>query len=125
MPISSFEFEQMKARVSRGLSDGLAMEADDGQESELHQKIISECQTRRWYFIRSKMHKKSTINPGAADFTIFGQKFGAPFVYSVECKAKGKKQSQEQVIAMHSLKSTGHHYAVVYSFAEFLKEISQ
>jgi hypothetical protein len=107
-------------------------EAYDGPEADLHDKIIAECQRRRWYCQTTRMDKKSTATKGACDFVIAASKdvnwdshggFADPPVFFIEAKRKGGKLSPEQTVTKHVLTALGHRYACVFSYAEFLSVI--
>lgn len=96
-------------------------DAFTGPESDLHDKIIAECRRRRWYFVRSRMDKRSTNQAGTPDFIIAADaKFDQVWTYWIEVKRKGSKLTPEQTATKHVLLSLGHRYATIFSFEQFL-----
>ena len=90
------------------------------KEGDLHDKIIEHCnrQFPRWKYIHSRMDKRSTIAVGAQDFTIF---MPDGKILCIECKAKGGKLDDDQLIWRKEMEMLGHTVNVVWSFDEFLK----
>jgi len=88
-------------------------------ESHLHESIVAYCNSNwpRWKYIRARMDRESTIAVGAQDFTIF---MPGGRVLCVECKAKGKKRSMEQLNWAKEMEMLGHQVHLIYSFDEFL-----
>ena len=96
----------------------------EAKEGSIHEKIIKFCgqQWPRWKHIHSRMDLKSTIEVGAQDFTIFIPNGG---VLCVECKAKGKKLDNDQLVWKHEMSKLGHIVHVVQSFDEFMIIVKQ
>lgn len=88
-------------------------------ESKLHESIIDYCNSQwpRWKFIRARMDKRSTIQTGAQDFTIF---MPASRMICVECKRRDGKLSTDQHAWALEMQKLGHPVHVVRSFDEFL-----
>lgn len=93
-----------------------------GLESELHKAIEAELKRRRWYYVHSRMDKRTTTQLGVTDFIVAipapaGTK---PKTLWCEAKRKGGKLTKEQNITRHILLAAGHWHETVYSFEEFL-----
>jgi hypothetical protein len=91
-------------------------------EGKLHGEIILYCNAQypRWKVIHSRMDQRSTIAAGAQDFTIF---VPAGRTICVECKAKGKKRTPEQLAWAKEMAMLGHDVHCIYSMAEFLEVV--
>jgi len=91
-------------------------------EGDLHAQIIEELKRRRIYFVRSRMDKRTTQQPGVPDFicALPGGK-----TLWCEVKRRGNKLSTTQNITRHCLLALGHQHATVYNFSEFLTAIEQ
>jgi hypothetical protein len=90
------------------------------REMDLHEKIIKHCmdQWPRWKFLRARSDQKSTIQKGASDFTIF---MPGGRTLCLECKSKGGKLSQDQLIWRHEMGLLGHPVHEVRSMDDFVK----
>lgn len=89
-------------------------------EGGLHEKITEYCnkQWPRWKYIHSRTDKRSRVEVGSHDFTIFMSKGRT---LCVECKAKRGKLTVEQTIWRHEMATLGHTVHVAYSFEQFLE----
>jgi len=110
-------------RISRGRNTRTATTNPALRETGpygLHQQIINHCNAQwpRWKFLHSRTDRKSTVEVGSHDFTIFLPKGR---VLCLECKAKGGKLSSEQLGWIHEMKTLDHPVWTIYSFAEFLE----
>lgn len=127
MGISPLEFQQMQERVARNRRQPVIMDDVDAAACErevgpggLHQQIIDWCNSQ-WpqvKFIHSRTDKRSTVEGGVHDFTIYlpqGRNL------NIECKAKGKKQTIKQLGWALQLEQLGHRVHVVTSKEQFLK----
>ena len=78
----------------------------------LQEQILAHCRAQwpKWKVIQSRSDQRSAIAVGAHDMTIYLPK-GA--VLNIECKAKGKKQSKEQLSWAKELEMLGHFVYVV------------
>lgn len=119
--ITLAQFLEMEARVAGNIAPVKAvMGLPDAveQESDLHAEIAAELVRRRWFFVRSRMDKKTTCQKGVPDFIC-----AAPDgrTYWIECKRKNAKLSKDQNITRHVLLALGHKHATVYSFEEFVE----
>ena len=94
--------------------------AFDGPESALHELISAELRRRRWYFVTSRMDKRSTNQVGTPDFIV--AKPDGVTIWA-EIKRKGSKLTPEQNITRHVLLALGHKFCVCYSMDEFLEAI--
>lgn len=119
-------------------------------EIPLHNQIIDHCnqQWPRWKYIHANPSKKSCIQVGAQDFTIFlppklwicetcsrvtrdkndyvdgccGTGYAPiPIVLCVECKAKNGKLDPDQVIWKKEMEMISHTVHTVWSFDQFLE----
>lgn len=89
-------------------------------ESKLHDEIIQYCRANGFYYVHSRMDRKSTNGVGTADFIIALPNGVTAWI---ECKAKNRKQSTEQLAAEAWLKKLGHNYHLVRSLSEFLEAV--
>ena len=87
-------------------------------ERELHDDVQSELRHRRWYFVHSRMDRKTTTQLGVVDFIIAIP--GGKTLW-LELKRKNGKLSQEQNITRHILKSSGHWHEVAFSMTDVLR----
>lgn len=120
---NKFQADDHEARLrAKNRRPDEALEPYDGPEGDLHDKIIAECQRRRWYFVHSRMDKKSSQAKGVPDFIIAANLIHPPQqrTFWIECKRKEGKLTPEQTVTKHILIALGHRYACVYSFEEFL-----
>ncbi len=94
--------------------------ASHALESDLHKAIEAELKRRRWYYVHSRMDKRTTTQLGVTDFIV-----AIPGGKTLWCEAKrkGGKLSQEQNITRHILLASGHWHEVVYSIEQFNKLI--
>ena len=107
------------AKVSgKALPAGEAIAA--GTEKKLHQKISEDLTARRWFFVHSRCDRPTTQAAGVPDFII--AKPDGVTIW-IECKAKGGKLSVEQNVTRHVLLALDHRFALVYSFADYLKAV--
>lgn len=127
MGIARKDFEAMKARTLKVISNLTPDDAFTGREADLHRQIEVELKHRRWYYVHSRTDKRTTTALGVPDFIIAGKSDsnfdGEPVTYWIEVKKRGGKLTPEQTITKHLLTALGHRYATVYSFAEFLEAI--
>lgn len=89
------------------------------KESDLHDQIRKHCNAQfpKWKYIHCRMDKRSTVDKGASDFTIF---MPEGKVLSVEVKTKTGKLSTEQHAWALEMKLLNHVVHVVRSMEEFL-----
>lgn len=109
--------EAAKAAAKQAADITSVLPPDDGEEDQLQEKIAGECIGRSWYFVRSRMDRKTTVAIGTPDFIIF------PFVrraFVVECKSGKKKLTTPQLGVQHFFMKLRQPHYVVRSFAEFL-----
>lgn len=122
MSINSVQFAQMLARVEQ--NSGRVPVSDDpvAKESDLHQDIIDLCRRRGWFYVRSRMDRRTTQAIGVPDFIIAADDGKTIWI---ECKAKGNKASNEQLATITFLKAKGHVAAVCYSMADVMELVSK
>lgn len=89
-------------------------------ESELHDDIIRLCKSRGWYYVRSRMDKRTTQAVGVPDFIIAAD--GGKSIW-IECKAKGNKPTNEQLATITFLKAKGHVAGICYNMTDVAKLI--
>lgn len=84
----------------------------------LHEKIMQWCDSQWycWKYIHHRTDKRSGIQEGAHDFTIF---VPGGRLLCIECKMPGKKLSEAQLIWRKELEMLGHTVHVVTTFEEF------
>lgn len=101
-------------------SVGAPNPAFDGPESDLHDLIAAELRRRRYYFVRSRMDKRSTNQVGTPDFIV-----AKPDGVTVWCEIKRKngKLTPEQNVTRHVLLALGHKFCVCRSMDDFLEAI--
>lgn len=87
------------------------------RESDLHEKIFSECRARGWIAFHGSMAERTHRTKGEPDFIILASDGR---VLLIECKTKVGKLSTEQAGIAHQAKRLGHAIVIVRSFAEFL-----
>ena len=119
--MSQLDCDAHEAKMSAKKITAGEIPAFDGLESKLHEKIEQELIRRRWYYVHSRMDKKSTQAKGIVDFVI-----AAPngVTYWCEIKRKGGKLSLEQNISRHILVGLNHKHETIFSFEQFLKFVS-
>lgn len=91
------------------------------QESDLHADIAAECLRRGWIGFHGSMAHKTHRTVGEPDFVIL---VDGGRILLVECKAKGKKQTTDQMAIEAWAKKLGHTYWLVYSLEEFLTRVN-
>lgn len=91
--------------------------ASDDREAQLQQRIADWLDEKRWPYVRQRMDRATSCQVGVPDFIIAAP---AGKTLWIECKVVGNKLSQEQVVWIHRLETSGHNARVVYSFDEFL-----
>jgi hypothetical protein len=92
---------------------------EEQMESTLHYRIIAECKKRGWYYVHSRMDRRTTQAKGVPDFIIAAH----GKTYWIEAKALGKKLRPEQLGAIQWLTSLNHTAACVWSMEDFFKVI--
>lgn len=120
MRLTHIQYQEMLARTMRNSKRSPAPAPSKAVEMEmdLHRQIMDFCDKAwpRWKYIRARSDQRSTIQLGAQDFTLFlpGGK-----VLCIECKRKGSKLSEDQIIWKKEMEMLGHVVHTVYSFEEF------
>lgn len=115
MAISEAQFLEMQARVSKAPAT-IRRGPPVDLESELHDSIISHCNSRGWLYIHSRMDKRTTQQPGVPDFIIL-----APDKKTllIEAKARQEKPRKEQLIFAAWARRQGHAVHLVRNMEEF------
>lgn len=101
------------------VKESLKTDACDN-ESDLHGKIIDWLKSKGWYWVHSRMDKKTTTQLGVPDFII-----AAPVgvTFWIEAKAKGNKPTPPQIGVAMMLERVGHRHATVWNFEQFLRAV--
>lgn len=119
--MSQFTMEWANAQNAKRMAKQASTLAPyDGEESDVHQKIIDHCKSMGWYYERDRMDKKTRGEVGAPDFTIAAREGRSAFI---EVKRKGSKPTVKQAGNIHWLKSLGHVAEVVWSYEEFCEVV--
>jgi hypothetical protein len=123
--ITQFQYEQMMARLESNkrrapyeTTQGTPAHEPEPVESDLHEKILSDCARRGWLVVRSRMDMPSTNGVGVPDLLIF---MDGGRCLLIECKSRTGKLRPEQLAWLAWAKRLGHRCAVVRSLAEFLQ----
>lgn len=110
---------QMKKSLGRPSGEAVARpEADDGSESDLHDKIHAECRRRGWVVVHSRMDRPTTSACGVCDFIIFRD---GGNVLCVECKSRTGKLSLGQSAFIAAMHKNGHNVRIVRSYRDFVE----
>lgn len=119
---SHAEVEAHNARVAKIHAELHAPQPSRGEalEETLAQKIIEECDRRGWLWFRSRTDQHTGRRLGEFDFIIYADRGR---VFSIECKAKGKKQTTEQLGIQAWARKLGHQADCVWTEEEFLEII--
>lgn len=116
------EVEAHNARVSRKPSVTQEPQPSRGEELEatLADQIIDECDRRGWLWFRSRPDARTGRRIGEFDFIIYADRGR---IFNIECKAKGKKQTAEQLGIQTWARKLGHQADCVWTFGQFLEII--
>ena len=127
MGFSKADYLAMQVRVDSSRKRSPLVQPSHEQDTSevgkngLHRKIMAWCDSQwpKWKYRHSRTDKPSREEIGVEDFTLF-----APngVTYHIECKAKGGKQTPEQLAWAKELEMLGHRVHIVYSLEEF-KEV--
>lgn len=129
MRMSDSEYRSLQASIDArrgtraGWNEHVAVCEDEGR---LHEEILQDCRRRGWLAFHGSMAHRTHRTPGEPDFIVLvpgGQ------MLLVECKAKGRKMTPEQLGVLIWAEKLGHTVYTVKSFTEWLsilkdKEIS-
>lgn len=86
-------------------------------EGDLHAQIKDECDSRDWICLHSRMDLKTTRTPGEWDFVILAD---GGLTLLVECKAKNRKRTTDQLALHARAERKGHYSTCVHSYQEFM-----
>jgi hypothetical protein len=86
-------------------------------EGDLHAQIKDECDSRDWIVLHSRMDCKTTRTPGEWDFVILAD---GGLTLLVECKAKNRKRTTDQLALHARAQRKGHYSTCVHSYQEFM-----
>lgn len=123
MPISNAELIGIESRLAYNrrsvVKKSLTTDACEN-ESELHGQIIDWLKSKGWYWVHSRMDRKTTTQLGVVDFII-----AAPggVTFWIEAKAKGNKPTPPQIGVAMMLERVGHRHATVWNFEQFLRAV--
>lgn len=118
--ITPLQAQEMIARTERN-AGRIPMPTDAVEvESELHQEIIDLCKRRGWFYVRSRMDKRTTQAIGVPDFIIAADDGKTIWI---EAKAKGNKPTTEQLATITFLKAKGHLAGLAYNMADVMNLI--
>ena len=114
-----FSTDWLIAREMR-MAKGKSVDSSEGVplESPLHDDIEKELKRRRWYYVHSRMDKRTTTDLGVTDFIVAIP--GGKTLW-LEAKRRGAKLSKDQNIVRHILKASGHWHEVAFSMTDVLK----
>lgn len=115
--------EYLAYEAKHGLRHGFipkGQETEVEKEIPLHDEVIKFCRSQfpPWKFRHARTDKRTTEEIGVEDFSIFMP--GGKTLH-VECKAKDKKQTPEQLAWAKQLEMLNHKLHVVTSFEQFLQ----
>ena len=98
-------------------------QAVEREIEELHRPIMEDCDRMGWIYARSDPTRPTHRTPaGEPDFLIWGE---YPLMLLVECKARGKKPSHDQLICHARFRKLGWTVHIVRSHAEFRAVVEQ
>lgn len=121
MSISKSDYRDMLLRLDKNKMREQQPHGDGPKrESALHDSIIAYCNSQwpKWKYVHSRMDKKSTIQKGCQDFTIF---LPGGRLLCVECKRAKEKPTQEQLAWAKEMEMLNHKIFFVTSMTEFLE----
>lgn len=96
---------RLRERIHEAQTPALPERALPERESDLHDQIAEYCRERGWYFVHSRMDRKTTTAKGVFDFCIAMPKGRVAWI---ELKRKGGKASMEQLATQVHLRHLGH-----------------
>lgn len=115
------EAKVAKGRCHRSEGDQeLARDAaavPDGEENDLHDRIIGYCNRRGWIPLHGSTAHRTKRMPGEPDFEIIAD---GGRVFFVECKSKSGTLSEAQEIFIARAAALGTKVHVIRSLAEFI-----
>lgn len=124
MGINPYDAQQMFARVERAKgvkrAPADACEAETGRDG-LHDQILKDVRQRGWTCIHCRTDKRSTVQAGVHDFTIYADNGR---VFNIECKAKDGKFSDEQLCWIAQMKRLGHRVEIAYNFEQYIEIVT-
>lgn len=99
-----------------------AVVASEGcsDESKLHEQIIEACKQRGFYYVHSRMDRRTTTALGVVDFIVALD--GGRTLW-VEAKAGKRKPTREQAGTLLWLEQLGHKAVVCRSLTDFLNAV--
>lgn len=90
-------------------------------ESKLHEQIIAECRRRGWYYVHSRMDRRTTTALGVPDFIVAAD---GGRTFWIEAKARNRKLTREQAGAISWLTMLGHKSIVVHNLDGFIAAVT-
>lgn len=120
--ISQQDYDMMRLRLGRANVKRADPVADDAveKEADLQQQIRNFLVERRWAFVWSPMHSRTSTGIGVVDFVIAAPKGRTLWV---EAKTRTSKLRPEQIGFKMLLEAQGHEHHVVRSYREFSEAI--
>ena len=109
----------MAKRIEASMASELAPADHETGKHGLQAQIMDWCDAQwpRWVYDFPRTDLKSTLPLGRHDATIWGP---FPTCYCCETKAKGKKQSEDQLVWATKMRAIGWTVHVLYSLEAFL-----
>lgn len=92
----------------------------EARERNLHEAIEAELRRRGWYYVHSRMDKRTTTAVGVPDFIAAAP--GGRTIW-IEAKARNEKPTKEQAAAHCWLRKHGHVVIVARSLEQVINEI--
>lgn len=86
-------------------------------ESDLHDQVEAHCRAKGWFYVHSRMDRRSTVSVGTPDFAIAAH--GGRMLW-LELKRKGGKATTAQQAAIAQLTKLGHLAFIVDNWPETL-----
>jgi hypothetical protein len=128
MPITPFQFEEMRRRLEKQPNGKLADAGKSAdfepvtKERALHDALIVfyESQWPKWKVIYARQDKPSTIRVGCQDHTVFASRGR---VFCLELKKKGGKPDADQLAWHKEMEMLGHKVHVIRSMDEFYEVV--
>lgn len=117
---SQLDVNMHEARLAKGKPVPKSNHAPVDREGDLHGQIIEYCESKGWLYRHDRMDKPTT-QIGFPDFVIFQPMQKTTFI---ECKARGKKATIEQLSVLAHAKKLGYKTGVVDSMDGFLELIN-
>lgn len=86
-------------------------------ECDLHDQVETYCRSQGWYYLHSRMDRRTTVTVGAPDFVIF---MPQGKTLCLELKRKGGKATKKQLETIAHLRKLGHVAAIADNWEDAL-----